>query len=60
MPTPKLPHPETFRTIEAVSEGGDIFGPSALSGVLVYANIPTEPVKPVEPRTIPVNYVEKK
>ena len=57
IPTQKLPYPETFRAIGAISEGGDVFGHSPLSCVL--ENIPTGPVKPVETRTLPVNFTVK-
>ena len=56
-PTPKPPYPETFRAIGAISEGGDVFGHSPLACVL--ENIPTGPVKPVETRTLPVNFTVK-
>lgn len=57
IPTPESPYyPDTFRTIGAASEGGDIFGPSPLSCVLL-ENIPREQVQRVETRTLPVSFV---
>ena len=55
---PKIIPPYFFRAIGAVSEGGDIFGPSPFS--YVFENVPTEPVKPVETLTLPVKFVLNK